>query len=154
MGVEELQLDLLAVGQLQAVQVDALRLARADAAGDLDAALVSFDRAIDGNRDFADPQRAAAQALIDAGRLDEASERLQSLLDEFPYDGEAAGLMIGIDLSRDRVTDRTAELGKRVVRFGGGPEALDQVAVAFDILVFQVIEQATTLVYHAQQSAA
>jgi len=32
-------------------------------------------------------------------------------------------------------------------------EALDQVTIALDILLFQVIEQAATLIHHAQQTA-
>ena len=90
------------------------------AAGEREAALESYDRAI-----AADPTNAAsalesAALLVELDRRDDAEKRLQSVLEEFPYDAEAAMALADLRLARGA---DARELARRAVEFRGGAAA-------------------------------
>jgi hypothetical protein len=65
----------------------------------------------------------AAQALVAAGKRDEAAQRLDALLDLHPLEAEAAALRASLDLDRGIATDQTLERARRAARLGGGADA-------------------------------
>lgn len=88
-------------------------------------ALAYFERAA-----AADPANpayalAAARALLANGDQEQAAKRLDALLLEHPYEGEAAAERARLDLEQGVATAQTLERARRAVRFGGGAEALD-----------------------------
>ena len=114
----------------QAVSVDPahagalLALGRmAEERGEIDEALSLFDRAAAADESDATPAREGAQLLAAVGRNEEAAERLDTLLLEFPYDAAAALTRATLGLASDGPTDRYHDLARRAVRFGGGPAA-------------------------------
>jgi tetratricopeptide (TPR) repeat protein len=101
-------------------------------ASDPEGALADLDRAaqsepIDAS-ERAEVIRQAAEALMALGRVAEAEQRLRALLLEYPYDAKAAAALVEIELGRGRPNDRTLELTRRAVRFGGGADALELLA--------------------------
>jgi tetratricopeptide (TPR) repeat protein len=90
---------------------------------DPQAALALYARAAEADPADPAPQRAAAELLIRLGRPEEAERRLSDLLEEHPYDAQAAIRLAELLLAREAETDRTLELARRAVRFGGGAEA-------------------------------
>jgi tetratricopeptide (TPR) repeat protein len=92
-------------------------------------ALALFDRAAaaDPGAASADPaaELTATQALIAAGRLEEATERLKALGALHPYDAQVAMALLELEIERGIATQRTLALARRAVRFGGGADALD-----------------------------
>lgn len=99
------------------------RLALADGAAE--PALGFFERAAAADPDAAEPLRGAGEALRAAGRPAEAEQRLETLLKEHPYDAAAAEQLVELQLARGIAGERTLELARRAVRFGGGADALD-----------------------------
>jgi tetratricopeptide (TPR) repeat protein len=98
------------------------RLAQGD---DPEAAVALFDRAAAADPSDAAPKLEAARALLAAGRIDDAAERLDHLLLEHPFEAEAAAERARLDLDRGVATPQTLERARRAVVFGGGPDALD-----------------------------
>jgi tetratricopeptide (TPR) repeat protein len=90
-----------------------------------DEALALFDRAAAADPSQAEPRREAAAILAASGRAREAEERLEALLGAHPTDAAAAARSVELRLARDVSDDRTLELARRAVRFGGRAEALD-----------------------------
>ena len=120
----------------QALAIDAkngralVGLARVEAdAGSKEAALALYDRAAaaenaeknDENERAA--AREAASVLAALGRGGEAEQRLADLLSEHPYDAAAARALAELRLARGEKDERTLELARRAVVFGGGTEA-------------------------------
>ncbi|MBW2387822.1 MAG: tetratricopeptide repeat protein [Deltaproteobacteria bacterium] len=91
-------------------------------------ALSFFDRSAAASPKDAQPRLQAARALVALGRKDEAEERLNQLLNDHQIHGEAAALLAELQLARGLSSDRTLDLAKRAVRFGGGVEALELLA--------------------------
>ena len=114
----------------RALEIDAkneralLGLARLERdAGASDAAFALYDRAAAADPEAADPSREAGAFASAIGRKDEAEKRLTALLEDQPYDGEAARLLAELRLARGAKDERTQELARRAVTFGGGDEA-------------------------------
>jgi tetratricopeptide (TPR) repeat protein len=76
----------------------------------------------------ADAMKGAAEALLALDRAEEAEARLRALLHDYPYDARAAAKLAEIELRRGSPSDRTLELAKRAVHFGGGAPALELLA--------------------------
>jgi tetratricopeptide (TPR) repeat protein len=93
------------------------------AAGSKEAALALYDRALAADVNDRTAARAAASLLVGLGRSGEAEERLAALLREHPYDADAARDLAELRLGRGARDERTIELAKRAVAFGGGAEA-------------------------------
>jgi tetratricopeptide (TPR) repeat protein len=93
-----------------------------------ESSLSYFDRAAAADPDEESHVIEACRALIALGRRDEAEERLNKLLDRVQYEGAAAALLVGLHLDRALSADRTLDLAKRAVRFGGGIEGLNLLA--------------------------
>jgi tetratricopeptide (TPR) repeat protein len=93
--------------------------------GEVDEALLLFDRSAAADLSTATPAREAAQLLAAVGRNEEAEERLDALLREFAYDAAAALTRATLGLASDGPSDRHYELARRAVRFGGGPAAAE-----------------------------
>jgi tetratricopeptide (TPR) repeat protein len=100
-------------------------------------ALALFDRAAATEPFEPGPRLAAARALRASGQPDEAARRLDALLDQHPYEAEAAAELVSIDLERGVATPRTLERARRAARFGGGVENYEQLS-----LVYARLEQA------------
>jgi tetratricopeptide (TPR) repeat protein len=94
-------------------------------------ALAFFDRASAANPSDPRPRLAAARALRAAGRPEEATQRLDALLDEHPLEAEAASELVSLALEGGIVTPKTLEHARRAVRFGGGPEAYAQLSQVY-----------------------
>jgi tetratricopeptide (TPR) repeat protein len=103
-------------------------LGRLTLASDPAKALEFFDRAAAVDPNDTDVQLGAARALRAARRPDEATRRLDVLLEQHPYVADAAIEAVAIDLERDAVNAKTLERAKRAVRFGGGLPAMDQLS--------------------------
>jgi tetratricopeptide (TPR) repeat protein len=124
----------------QALAIDAKNgraltgLARLEAdAGNEDAALALYDRAIAEDANDRTAAREGASALVALGRSGEAEDRLAALLLEHPYDAAALRALAELRLARGEKDDRTVELARRAVVFGGGAEAeklLERIAPA------------------------
>lgn len=94
--------------------------------GRVDEALVSFDRARDLDPLDARASISAANGLYEAGRFEEAAERLRVLLINHPWHGRAALLLVDIARKSDAVDAETAyRMAKQAARFAGnsGPRA-------------------------------
>jgi tetratricopeptide (TPR) repeat protein len=114
----------------RALEIDAknaralLGLARLEAtAGDSEQALALFDRAIAADPDSGTPVREAAAVLVKLGRPGDAEAKLERLLRDQPADGEAASSLAELRLARGADDERTRDLARRAVAFGGGAEA-------------------------------
>jgi tetratricopeptide (TPR) repeat protein len=92
-------------------------------AGASDAAFALYDRAAAADPDAADPLREAGSLASSIGRNDDAEKRLTALINDQPYDGEAARLLAELRFARGVKDERTQELARRAVTFGGGDEA-------------------------------
>ena len=101
-----------------------LGLARVERdAGASDAAFALYDRAAAADPEAADPAREAAALASAIDRKDEAEKRLVALIDDQPYDAQAARMLAELRLARGEKDERTQELARRAVTFGGGDEA-------------------------------
>jgi tetratricopeptide (TPR) repeat protein len=103
-------------------------LGRLSLPGEPERALAYFDRSAASNPDDLTAQLEAARALVALGRSGEAEERLNTLLDEQQFHGRAAALLAELQFERGLSNDRTLDLAKRSVRFGGGVEDLERLA--------------------------
>ncbi len=99
-------------------------LGRLSLASDPAEAVAFFERAAAANPSDPRPALLAAQALVAAGRRDDAERRLDVLLDRHPLEAEAAALRATLDLDRGTASDRTLERARRAARLGGGADAL------------------------------
>jgi tetratricopeptide (TPR) repeat protein len=95
-------------------------------------ALSYFERATAAAPDDADLVVEASRALVALGRKSEAEERLNNLLSQVQFEGRAAALLAELHLGREWASDRTLDLAKRTVRFGGGVEGLELLARVHD----------------------
>ena len=101
-----------------------LGLARVERdAGATDAAFALYDRAAAADPEAADPKREAGALASAIGRKEDSEKRLTALLDDQPYDGETARLLAELRLARGAKDERTQELARRAVAFGGRDEA-------------------------------
>ncbi len=91
--------------------------------GSSEAAVSLYDRAIAADPDNSDAVHELATLLVSMALPAEAEARLRTLLVEHPYDSKAALMLAKLRLQRGVRDDRTIELAKRAVRFGGGEEA-------------------------------
>ncbi len=86
------------------------RLARLEASeGEIDRAILHFDRASQLAPNVPDPAREAALLLRDAGRTTEAKHRLEALLREHPFDAAAADALSRLRTEGSVGEDRAAE---------------------------------------------
>ncbi|MCP4039952.1 MAG: tetratricopeptide repeat protein [bacterium] len=121
----------LEVGPETDLALEALgRLAAEDR--DWEAALSYYDRAAAANPFASGPPVEAARALAALERTAEAEKRLDELMDNHQFDAPAALLLAQLQLDRQEVTERTLDLARRAVRFGGGAEALQLLARVHD----------------------
>ncbi len=95
-------------------------------------ALELFDRAIAADPGRAEPRREAAEILVARGRSPEAEERLEDLLRRHPFDAAGAARSVELRLARDVADERTLELARRAVRFGGRADALDLLSRVYE----------------------
>ena len=95
-------------------------------------ALSYFDRAGAATPDDTRLVMDACRTLVALGRTDEAEERLNNLLSEVQFEGRAAALLAELHLARGSASDRTLDLAKRTVRFGGGVEDFNLLARVHD----------------------
>jgi len=95
---------------------------------DPERALDFFERAMEADPSEAEPALAAARVLRAEGRVDEAEQRLEALLDRHPFEAEAASVWVELDLARGSATAETLERARRATRFGGGAAAWDRLA--------------------------
>jgi tetratricopeptide (TPR) repeat protein len=95
---------------------------------DPEAALGFFDRAAAADPADPEPKLEAVRTLVALGKPDQAAERLDALLVEHPFEGEAAAERARLDLERGIATAQTLERAQRAARVGGGPDALDLVS--------------------------
>jgi tetratricopeptide (TPR) repeat protein len=116
--------------------------------GDPARALVHFDRALEEQPSDPDALRGAAEALVAAGRTDEAGARLRILLEHHPYDAAGARMLAELELAR-AAPDQALVLAKRAVRFLGGPDALDVLGRVYEEL--GETEQATRAAERARE---
>jgi len=108
--------------RLDGLQPDALAgLGRLWMEEDAEKALDLFDRAVELDASDVDSKLGAARALQSLGRHPEAVARLEALLEEHPFEVEAARLRVEIDLAREQVTAGTLESARRATRFGRDP---------------------------------
>ena len=103
-------------------------LGRLSAVNDPAQALAFFDRSAAANPMDSQPRLEAAKALVTLGRSAEAEARLAELLNGQQFHGQGAALLVELHLARSLSNDRTLDLAKRAVRFGGGAEALELLA--------------------------
>jgi len=103
-------------------------LGRLVASSDPEQALALFDRAA--AADPADPEArlAAARALRASGRPEEAARRLDALLEQHPFEWQAAAELVSLDLERGMPNAKTLERARRAARFGGGAPAWDRLS--------------------------
>jgi tetratricopeptide (TPR) repeat protein len=112
------------------------------------AALPFFDRAAAVDPADPSPKLAAARALRASGEPEEAARRLDALLEEHPFEAEAAAELVSLDLERGVATARTLERARRAARFGGGVEAYEQLSQVHTRL--EQPEQAEAAAEHAR----
>lgn len=99
-------------------------LARLEQAiGKRDSAVGFYDRATAADPSDPRPAREAAALLVELGQREDAERRLRILLEEHPYDAEAAVALAELRLARGADPAATRELAERAVEFGGGPAA-------------------------------
>ncbi len=132
--------DFVRAGYSRAVQLDphnahALTgLGRLALLDDPTEALGYFDRAAAADPSSPTPKLAAARALLAIGRLEEAADRLNFLLDQHPFEAEAAAEVVSLDLSRDTISSRTLDRALRATGLGGGPAAHEQLSEVYNRL--------------------
>jgi tetratricopeptide (TPR) repeat protein len=95
---------------------------------DPELALELFDRAIDADPTDPVPKLAAARIQRAAGRVEEAAQRLDDLLEWHPLELAAASELVALDLDRGLASESTLERARRAVRLGGGAEAYEQLS--------------------------
>jgi tetratricopeptide (TPR) repeat protein len=95
-----------------------LGLARLEvAAGRVEEALSLQARAIEASPESDAPRRARAKLMIAAGRPEAAEREFEGLLEQHPYDGDAAAALAALRRERGAVDERTGELEARAARF-------------------------------------
>jgi tetratricopeptide (TPR) repeat protein len=133
-GVEEARLAFDRALELDPDQPDALagRGLLAQTSGDASAAIDFYLRADAANPEDTGPIEAAIDALIGLGRLAEAEDRLEELLEREPYSGPAALRLLELRVARGAgKEDRSFVLARLAMRFGGaGRAAADLLKVA------------------------
>jgi tetratricopeptide (TPR) repeat protein len=101
-----------------------LGLARVEAnAGSKEAAVPLYERAIAANPTDGVAVRELAKLLAALQRPADAEQRLEDLLREVPYDAAAARALAELRFARGNADERTVELARRAVAFGGGADA-------------------------------
>jgi len=95
----------------------------AEARGEIEEAFAWYDRAWAAAPEQASPALRAAELAARSQRLDEAERRLEALLDETPWQAEAARQLARLRLDRGDEGERTLELAERAVLFRGGEAA-------------------------------
>ncbi len=100
-------------------------LARQSLGRDPRQALTLFEQASAADPRGTEAKRGAARALAASGQPQAAEARLAALLEEEPWNADAAGELAEHQLANGAPTERTLELAQRAVRFGGGAEALE-----------------------------
>lgn len=100
-------------------------LARLAAArGDTQEAVELYDRAIRAGAGETDTIRAAATLLAESGRIYDATEYLDDLLKEHPYESEAALQLAELYIEREPPeTERARQYARQALRFGAGARA-------------------------------
>ena len=111
-------------------------------------AVALFDRAAAAEPSDPGPKLAAARALRASGPPEAVARRLDALLDQHPFEAEAAAELVSLDFEREVVTPRTLERARRAARFGGGIEAYEQLSRVYTRL--EQPEQAEAAAKHAQ----
>ncbi len=107
-----------------AQRVALLGLAQVEStAGAHGAALALYERALALDPDDAASGRGLAAELVELDRSREAEERLATLLHEHPCDAKAAMALAELRMARGARDERTRELLRRAVFFGGAAEA-------------------------------
>ena len=91
-------------------------------AGDAASALAFYDRAGAQNPGDVDSRRRAASLALAAGDLEDASQRLQEILYDRPYDPAVAADLAAVLNQRGASPGRVRTLTRQAVRFGGGQE--------------------------------
>ncbi len=91
--------------------------------GDLDSALDLYQRAALADLARTSPRQAAARALLEKGRTDEAEVIWEEQLREQAWNADAALALAELRLARSDARDRTLELAERAVLFRGGDAA-------------------------------
>ena len=86
-------------------------------------ALEYYDRATQAAFENPEPGRRAAQLVARRGQLDLAEERWERLLREHPWDAATSIALTQLRLDRGDTSERSLELARRAVMFGGGAEA-------------------------------
>jgi tetratricopeptide (TPR) repeat protein len=101
-----------------------LGLARLEAdAGSKEASVPLYERAVAADPTNSAAAREFAEVLVALQRSADAEQKLEDLLREVPYDAPAARTLAGLRVARGNSDERTVELARRAVAFGGGPEA-------------------------------
>jgi len=93
--------------------------------GDHERAIEYFQRAAAALEGEAGPSVRAAEALVALGRVAEAEALVDELMKEHQFDWEAAGLLAELRFERGDSGDRTLDLARRAIRFGGAEPALN-----------------------------
>lgn len=93
-----------------------------------DQAAALFEQAAQADPSDAGSQRDAARALAASGKREAAQARLEKLLAQEPWSADAARELALLQLDAGPPTERTLELARRAVRFGGGAPALELLA--------------------------
>jgi tetratricopeptide (TPR) repeat protein len=101
-----------------------LGLARLEAeTGSKEAAIPLYERAIAASPTDGAAARELATLLAALKRPVDAEAKLEALLNEVPYDAQAARALAELRVARGNSDERTVELAQRAVDFGGGAEA-------------------------------
>lgn len=91
-------------------------------------AIALFDAAASADPSDPLPELRAARAVFASGRVEEANQRLNLLLERHPFFAEAAAELASHDLDAGAVTSNTLERGLRAARFGGGAPAYERLS--------------------------
>ncbi len=101
-----------------------LGLARLEVdSGSKEAAVPLYERAISADANDGAAVRELASLLVALDRPRDAEPRLEALLRDRPYDADAARALAELRVARGVTDDRTVELARRAVTFGGGADA-------------------------------
>ena len=124
----------------RAVELDSQHFQALEALGrlaeereDVDAALGYYDRSTDAHSESPSAAVRAAELAAAASRTEEAEERWEEFLREYPWEANAAMALIELRLDREAELDRTLELAQRAVRFRGGPAAQSLLARVYEV---------------------
>jgi tetratricopeptide (TPR) repeat protein len=111
-------------------------------------AVALFDRAAAAEPSDPEPKLEAARALRASGPPEAVVRRLDALLDQHPFETQAAADLVSLDIERGVVTPRTLERARRAARFGGGIEEYEQLSRIYAQL--EQPEKAEAAARHAQ----